>query len=68
MITLKVEKQEDNQFSVEVDNGVTVLHITTSSPQRTIVRELRDNGIVGKRGRTAGTKNKPKIVEDGLPF
>lgn len=57
-LSIKLEKLDDLNYSAEVDNGTVTLHITTTSPQLTILRELRDNGFIGKRGRRVGSRNK----------
>lgn len=66
-IVIKISAGDDYNYTVEVDNGVTVTHITTAAPQQTILSQLAENGVKGKRGRKVGQKNAPKVKADG-PF
>ena len=65
-ISIVVEALENNKFQITMEDDVAVTTVTTTAPQKYLLKALADMGVKGKRGRPKITTRRaidPAILE-----
>lgn len=65
---ITVEPLDNYEFNITIDDDVATTHIKTTSPQKVVVEALHHAGLIGKRGRRIGYKNKTVVGLDAAPL